>query len=103
MGKKVTKITVRTSRLLSVRRRGQAVEGFCARCGETVRMMLIEDAAAFSGFTARQLFRRVEAGRLHFIEATGSRVLICLNSLRSARSEDESEDEAAASSAQARG
>jgi len=35
--------------------------------------------ADFSTFTEREIFRLVEAGKVHFIEA--ERILICLNSL----------------------
>ena len=75
-----TKIVVETERLLVVRSR-RGVEGRCEACGATARMVGLDEAAAVSGRSQRELVRRVDEGSLHFSESARGRLLICLNSL----------------------
>lgn len=52
---------------------------FCPQCAKSVEMASPQTIADLSDYTEREIFRLVEAGKLHFIE-TG-RTLICLDSL----------------------
>lgn len=78
---KRTKITVETERLLVISRGRGAVEGWCEACGAAARLVGLDEAAAASGQSQRQLVRRLEDGTLHFTESPRGRLLICLNSL----------------------
>jgi hypothetical protein len=78
---KSREITVETERLLIIRRRYQAVEELCDGCGELALMIRPDQAAAVTGLTLRNLFSRIDEGKLHFRELPNGLVLICLNSL----------------------
>jgi len=54
--------------------------GWCLTCGADVRWVTVREAAAISGFTEREILRRVEAGSLHFLESSGA-LLACFSSL----------------------
>lgn len=80
--KRRTEITFETRRLLLVGGRGRvSAAGWCASCGAKVVLVTAEEAARLSGVTAREIFRRVEAGRLHFVETCGGGLLVCRESL----------------------
>lgn len=75
-----TEITIETHRTFIVRRTS-LTRAWCARCATTVSFASPEEAARLAGRSAREIYRAVEAGRLHFIE-TGNRLLrVCLDSL----------------------
>jgi len=44
-------------------------------------MVTPEEAACFSGVSVREIYRRVEGGRVHFIETSEGQLYICTNSL----------------------
>jgi hypothetical protein len=73
------RITIQTGRLL-VMSRAKSLYSLCSACGDEVRMVTIDQAAALTRISSREIYREVEAGMLHFIETEGS-VLICFNSL----------------------
>ncbi|HEY0459542.1 MAG TPA: hypothetical protein VGC97_10425 [Pyrinomonadaceae bacterium] len=52
---------------------------FCPACRALVEMALPQTIADLSGFTEREIFRLIEAGKVHFVEA--ERVFVCRNSL----------------------
>ena len=60
--------------------RAKSLYSLCSACGDEVRMVTIDQAAALTRISSREIYREVEAGMLHFIETEGS-VLICFNSL----------------------
>ena len=74
------RITIETERLLVISR-GKSLYSLCSACGDEVRMVTIDQAAALARISSRELYREVEAGMLHFIETTEGSVLICFNSL----------------------
>jgi RNA polymerase sigma factor, sigma-70 family len=79
--KNKTEITIETHRTFIVRRRPNLFYAWCGGCAATVSFASPEDAAQFVGSSTREIYRAVEAGQLHFIEA-GDRLLhICLDSL----------------------
>jgi hypothetical protein len=53
----------------------------CDACGAVVRLVTADDAAALAGTSAREIYRLVEARKIHFIETAQGSLLICLNSL----------------------
>lgn len=52
---------------------------FCLECGEP--MLAAEQAAEFFGTTRRQIYRYIETGGPHFLEAAAGAVMICIFSL----------------------
>ena len=79
--KRRTEITVERHRVLVLSRRRVSAKAWCAPCGKQVRMVTADEAAELSGVSPRIIYRRVEAGSLHFAEANEGRLLICTNSL----------------------
>jgi hypothetical protein len=79
-----TTITVKRERLLLITPRRGRIEGWCGRCAAQVILMGIAEAAVIANVTQRTLFRRIEAGDLHFAETGEGAVLVCLNSLKTA-------------------
>ncbi|MBA3716148.1 MAG: hypothetical protein H0W76_27470 [Pyrinomonadaceae bacterium] len=77
--KRRTKTTVDPSRLMVIDGLKNPVR-WCTACGETVRVVEV-DEAALTLFGLRTLHRLIEAGELHRTELSPGRLLICLNSL----------------------
>jgi len=71
-------IILETEELVSIKAR-RSFHGFCEKCNRRVEMLPGETAAALSGLSEREIFRLIENGELHFIEA--ERVFVCRNSL----------------------
>jgi hypothetical protein len=78
--KRQTVTTTVTHEVMSIRRRGKVML-WCEECAAQVRMVTPEEAALLAGVSARAIYRRIEAGRLHFTETTEGLLLICFNSL----------------------
>ena len=53
--------------------------GFCGRCNALVEMMRPEAAALLTGMGERDVFRLMETGEIHFVQA--ERVFVCWDSL----------------------
>jgi hypothetical protein len=80
--KRRTEITIKTERLVILRRSRNINEAdWCARCAGPTRLLNVDEAAAVARSTSRAIYRRVEAAQLHFTETAEGRLLICLNSL----------------------
>jgi len=62
-----------------LRQAAQISKRFCLQCGVLVEMASPQTIADFSPVSEREIFRLVEAGKIHFIEA--GRILICLDSI----------------------
>ena len=78
--KKRMEITVETDRVMLVNSRKSPVI-WCEACAASVRMLTVDEAAALAGASSRSVYRRVEAGQLHFAETVEGRLFICSNSL----------------------
>ncbi len=72
-------ITVEISRLVMRRGAGRA-SVWCPVCAPPVPLVTPEEAAVLAGVSTRTVYRRVEAGQLHFVETDAGRLLICPNS-----------------------
>lgn len=80
--KKRTIITSRTHEKLVVRWvKAESRKIFCAACAAEVEMLSVEEAVAVSGLWAREIFRLIESGAIHFIETAVGLTLVCLSSL----------------------
>ena len=73
-------ITVETRQLV-IRRRTNRAPAWCAECSAAAHWVTPEEAAALAGVTTRSIYRWVEAGHLHFLEAAEPSPLLCLYSL----------------------
>jgi hypothetical protein len=59
------------------------IQCWCNSCSSEQQFALPECAASAAGISLRQLFRRLEAGEIHFNESQQGTVLICLKSIKS--------------------
>ncbi|HEX5705958.1 MAG TPA: hypothetical protein VFX96_01585 [Pyrinomonadaceae bacterium] len=82
MAKRTTRITVETRSLTVLRARGSASFMRCEACGAETLMLAVEEAAALSSASHRDIFRLVEGRRVHYAETAAGRLLICAESLR---------------------
>jgi hypothetical protein len=75
--KRVTEITLETEELTTVKAR-RGFKGFCGACNAFVEMLPTDAAAVLTGLGEREIFRLIETGDIHFVEA--ERVFVCRNS-----------------------
>ena len=76
-----TELSVEIDSVFVVRRLGRSIESWCARCGGVVTLVTPEDAGLLTGTSARSIYRLVESGGVHWGEAPGDLLLVCLSSL----------------------
>ena len=76
-----TEITLERAELSVLRRPVHQAPTWCAQCEESVQMITPDEAVAVAGRTAREIYRWVEAGRVHFLETPQGLISICLRSL----------------------
>jgi hypothetical protein len=79
--KEKTVITVETLRRTVVYPRRKTFIARCEKCAAEVQMLAPERASVILQTTVREIFRRVETNEIHFLEADGGRLFVCLNSL----------------------
>ena len=72
-----TVITTETHQLTIIHPLGRGVRTWCERCASESEFVTPEAAARLLGVTAREVYRRVESGSLHFMEVEGGKLLIC--------------------------
>ena len=81
----ITEIAVDRDETIVVRYRRSFLV-WCPVCSAEVVMVRPEEAAATSGSNAREIYRLVEAGAIHFQESSDGTVLVCLDSLTGSKS-----------------
>jgi len=81
MRKEKIVITVETFRRTVVRFPRKEIFAFCEQCRDEVLMLAPDEAGRFRQTSAREIFRRVEAGELHFLETNEGSLLVCRESL----------------------
>lgn len=79
------RVTIETHQIRVTRMLDAAAEirCWCNSCSSEQPFALPERAASAAGISLRQLFRRLEAGEIHFNESPQRTVLICLTSIKS--------------------
>ena len=82
MTKRRVEITFERERLIVVGSRSISVTDWCDICGTRVRWVMPDEAARLTGVTARNVYQRVEARQLHFLESSEAGLLVCLESLK---------------------
>jgi hypothetical protein len=58
----------------------EPISAWCEQCAAAVEMFPFEEAATLLGVTPREIYRRVEDGRLHFEKGANGSLLICISS-----------------------
>lgn len=76
--RRTTEITFETEELVSIKAR-LGFKGFCGQCNAFVEMVPTDAAAVLTGLGQREIFRLIETGEIHFVEA--ERVFVCRDSL----------------------
>ena len=71
-----------TRNVTVVRAATETIDLWCEACGATVAMVTPESAAEILTTNPRAIYRQVERGDVHFIEAGTGEILICSESLR---------------------
>ena len=79
--KRRIEIIVEAQRVVTVRGRKISAVGWCASCGQRVRMVTPDDAARIAAVTPRTIYRWAESGQVHFTESQDGLLLICHRSL----------------------
>jgi hypothetical protein len=79
-----------THEFLRLHGRHEATTAWCQQCADETKLMSPEEAAIVTGVSAREIYRGVEIGDIHFTELSKKRLLICLNSIVRQPSEPES-------------
>ena len=80
--KRRIEINIQMERLVIVRsRRSTNMVAWCDGCARLTRMLTVDEAATVARTTSRDIYRRVEADQLHFMETPEGSLFICLNSL----------------------
>ncbi len=54
---------------------------FASGCAAEAEFVSLDDAVLFSGFAAREIVRRAETGKLHYLETSGGHLFVCRKSL----------------------
>ena len=75
----MTKTIILKSERLVISRPGKAIAVLCRECAGG--MLMLEEAVVVAAVSSRVIYRRVEAGAVHFAETPNGLLLICLNSL----------------------
>jgi hypothetical protein len=70
-----------THEFLRIRRPQIAASAWCNECGAETKLVPPDDAAMVAGVNAREIYRRVEIGHIHFAEFSDGSLLVCLNSI----------------------
>jgi hypothetical protein len=78
--RKTESVTI-THEFLRIRVAHKAMTAWCEQCGHDTKLMPPEDAALLTGVSAREIYRGVEIGSIHFTELAGGGLLICLTSI----------------------
>lgn len=80
--RKRIEITIETSQMLVIKSRRLSAQQRQRQCPVCQAQMLMPDqAAAVIGLSTRVIYRRVEAGQLHFTETADGGLFVCLPSL----------------------
>lgn len=79
--KRKTETVIVKHEFLRIRGPHEAMTAWCGQCGRDARLMPPEDAAIVMGVTAREIYRRLEVGQVHFTESIRGCLLICMNSV----------------------
>ena len=72
---KKTEITFELEETFTLRKGGKPIPGYCPRCQHEVGFVLPTVLAVVAGTSEREIFRLVETGAIHFVEA--EQLVVC--------------------------
>ena len=81
MKRRRTEVTIETDELWVIRRSGTVGLAWCPECGKEVDMITTDEAIALTRLDARDIYRRVESGLIHYAKTPGGVALICSRSV----------------------
>lgn len=81
MKRRKTEIIVETQEVFTLKRPQFPFPGWCPQCGSDSRLITPDEAALLCDVSTREIYRWIEALKIHFIERGGGGVLICLSSV----------------------
>ena len=84
-----TEISLEIDEAIAIRTNKVAI-AHCSGCRRLMRMIAADEAALIAKLSARDLYRLVEAGRLHFSENANGLLFVCYESLRQLPRESDS-------------
>jgi hypothetical protein len=76
-----TTTTVEVREVVVIRANRGREQVLCAECADGGLLVPVDEAAKMSGFSARAIYRLIEAGDIHFAETAGVSTLICAATL----------------------
>lgn len=76
-----TETSTITHEFLRIRRPPTATLAWCKQCGAVTKLVAADDAANLAGVSAREIYRRVEIGQIHFAELSNGSLMVCVNSI----------------------
>lgn len=79
-------VTFELEETIVLKQGGKAVVDFCPRCKAYLEMISPDVLALMAACSEREIFRLIEAGRIHFIEP--DRVLVCVSCYRESLMDD---------------
>jgi hypothetical protein len=74
-------VTVTETHSVTIIKSSGGTPCWCPECDAEVWMASAEQAAVLSGVSARAVYRRIEAGEVHFFETPLGALRVCLHSL----------------------
>jgi hypothetical protein len=76
-----TEFEIEINQTVIVRKIDSLVQTWCANCGAEGQWVTAENAAIIANSDTRSIYRRIEAGAVHFLEQADLPQLVCLSSL----------------------
>jgi hypothetical protein len=73
--KQKTEITFEVEEMIILRQVAETLTVFCPQCQALVEMLTPKNAAVLFGLSEREIFRLIENGLIHFLEA--ERIFVC--------------------------
>ena len=74
-----TEIHIETREAFVIRSLNQTCIAWCEACGIEVRVLTPDAAAVVAATTPKEVYRRIECGLLHSVDAGKGNTLVCCN------------------------
>lgn len=81
MKRQRTEVTIETDEIWIIRRPGSRFVASCPVCGEQTTMITPDEAAFLAALDARDIYRHIETGLIHYAKQPGGFLLVCSNSI----------------------
>jgi hypothetical protein len=103
MMRRTTEIIIETDEVLLFKKTSAPVVAWCSQCKAEREMFVPEVAAIIAHLSTREIYRLIEANRIHFTESADHALYVCLHQssssptspprlMLSSRNADDSED-----------